>query len=172
MHRTISGVFWIRLYLPVVLVPVFLMLVPPTPSGRGFWLEFSIALGFVGLTQIGIQFVPIARFKNVTAPYGIDAILKYRRRIALVAVAVIIAYPIIIVLDNPSRAKLLNPFGGNLASRSAWVSLIALVLIVITSVYRQRIRLDYEWWRFSHFVLGILATPRGFSPRRAGANTS
>lgn len=31
--------FWIGLYLPVVLVPLFLMLMPPVPSGRSFWLE-------------------------------------------------------------------------------------------------------------------------------------
>lgn len=157
MFRTISGVFWISLYLVVVLVPVFLMLVPPTPSGRHFWLEFSVALGFVGLTQIGIQFLLIARFKSVTAPYGIDAILKYHRQIAMVALAIILAHPLIIVIDNPSRLKLLNPFGGNMASRSALGSVLALLLIVVTSVYRERLKLNYEWWRYTHLTLGVLA---------------
>ncbi|HSJ05068.1 MAG TPA: hypothetical protein VK936_00110, partial [Longimicrobiales bacterium] len=62
MDRTLAGLFWLLLYLAVVLVPAGLMLVPPVPSGRPFWLEFSIALGFVGLTQIGLQFLLIARF--------------------------------------------------------------------------------------------------------------
>jgi predicted ferric reductase len=118
MSRTIAGVFWIGLYLLVVLVPVFLLLIPPTPSGRGFWLEFSIALGFVGLTQIAIQFVLIARFRQVTAPYGIDIILHYHRQIALVAVGAILLHPAIIVIDNPSRLELLNPLGGN--SPAGW----------------------------------------------------
>ncbi len=157
MNRTISGVFWIALYLLVVLVPVFLMLVPPTPSGRGFWLEFSVALGFVGLTQIALQFVLIARFKRVTAPYGIDIILRYHRQIALVAVAAILLHPTIIVIDNPSRLELLNPFGGNLASRMAWISILALLLVTVTSVFRERVKLNYEWWRLSHLVLGVLA---------------
>jgi predicted ferric reductase len=47
----------------------------------------------VGLTQIAVQFVLIARFKRVTAPYGIDIILQYHRQIALVAVAAILAHP-------------------------------------------------------------------------------
>lgn len=157
VSRTISGFFWISLYLAVVLIPVFLMMLPPVPSGRPFWLELSIALGFVGLTQIAVQFVLIARFRRVTAPYGIDIILRYHRQIALVAFAAILLHPIILVIDNPSRAALLNPIGGNWASRSAWVSVFALLGIVVTSVFRERLRIGYEWWRGSHLVLGVTA---------------
>lgn len=157
MNRTISGVFWITLYLAVVLTPICLMLVPPVPSGRGFWLELSVALGFVGLTQIAVQFILIARFKRITAPYGIDIILRYHRQIALVAVAAVLLHPLVIVLDNPSRAKLLNPLGGNWASRAAWASVFALLAIVATSLFRERLRIGYERWRLSHIVLGVLA---------------
>lgn len=157
MNRTISGFFWMGLYLLIVLAPIFLMLAPPVPAGRGFWLELSVALGFVGLTQIAVQFILIARFKRVTAPYGIDIILRYHRQIALLSVALILLHPVIIVLDNPSRASLLNPFGGNWASRSAWVSILALLAIVGSSVYRERLKIRYELWRISHLVLGITA---------------
>jgi predicted ferric reductase len=157
VNRTISGFFWIALYLAVVLTPVFLMMLPPVPSGRGFWLELSIALGFVGLTQIAVQFVLIARFRRVTAPYGIDIILRYHRQIALVAVGAILLHPAVLVLDNPSRAELLNPLGGNLASRSAWVSVLALLAIVVTSVFRERLGIGYERWRGAHLVLGVTA---------------
>jgi predicted ferric reductase len=157
VNRTIAGFFWISLYLLIVLLPILLMLASPVPSGRGFWLEFSVALGFVGLTQIAVQFILIARFRRVTAPYGIDIILRYHRQIAMVAVAAIIAHPVIIVIDNPSRLELLNPIGGNWASRSAWVSVFALLGIVISSVYRERLGIRYEWWRLSHVVLGVVA---------------
>jgi predicted ferric reductase len=157
VDRTIGGLFWLLLYLMIVLVPVFLMLVPPVPSGREFWLEFSVALGFVGLTQIGLQFLLIARFKRVTAPYGIDVILRYHRQIAMVAVGAILLHPLIIVVDYPARLKLLNPFGGNWASRFALLSLAALLAIVVSSVYRERLRIDYERWRLLHLVLGVSA---------------
>lgn len=157
MDRTIAGVFWLLLYLMVVLVPVFLMLVPPVPSGRPFWLELSIALGFVGLTQIGLQFLLIARFRRVTAPYGIDIILRYHRQIAVVAVGAILLHPTIIVLENPARLKLLNPLGGNWASRFALVSVAALVVTVVASLFRERLRLNYERWRGMHLALGVSA---------------
>jgi predicted ferric reductase len=152
-----SGFFWISLYMLVIFVPVLVMLVPPTPSGRGFWLELSVALGFIGLTQIAVQFILIARFKTVTAPYGIDIILQYHRQIALVAVAAILLHPLIIVIDNPSRLKLMNPVGGNWASRCAWVSVFSLLGIVLTSVFREKLKLRYEVWRGIHLVLGVTA---------------
>jgi predicted ferric reductase len=157
LDRTLAGIFWFGLYLLIVLVPMFLMLAPPVPSGRGFWLEFSVALGFVGLTQIGLQFLLIARFKRVTAPYGIDIILRYHRQIALVAVLMILLHPTLIFIDNPSRLKLLNPLGGNWASRMALLSVAALLFIVVSSVLRERLKLDYERWRLWHLLLGVLA---------------
>ncbi len=157
VNRTLAGFVWIGLYLLIVLVPVFLMLVPPVPSGRGFWLELSIALGFVGLTQIAVQFILIARFKRVTAPYGIDIILRYHRQIAVVALLAVLLHPAIIVIDNPSRLKLLNPLAGNWASRAGLLSVAVLVTTVLVSIFRERLRLDYERWRGMHIVLGVLA---------------
>jgi predicted ferric reductase len=157
LNRAISGFFWIGLYLIVVLLPIFLMLVPPAPSGRGFWLELSLALGFVGLTQIAVQFVLIARFRRITRPYGIDIILKYHRQIAVVAVAFILLHPAIIVIENPSRLRLLNPLSGNIASRLGLVALAALITTVVVSIFRERLRLDYERWRGAHILLAVIA---------------
>lgn len=157
MDRTISGVFWFALYLGIVLVPVFLMLVPPVPAGRGFWIELSLALGFVGLTQLGLQFLLIARFKRLTAPYGIDVILRYHRQIAVVALAAILLHPTLIMIDQPERLKLLNPLGGNWASRFGMLAVLVLLITVPMSMMRERIHLKYEHWRFLHLVLGILA---------------
>jgi predicted ferric reductase len=156
MNRTLAGVAWVALYLLVVLVPMFLMLLPPLPSGRTFWLEFAVALGFVGLIQLAVQFVLIARFRPLTAPYGIDVILQYHRQIALVAVAVILVHPVIIIVDNPSRLELLNPFGGTIASRFGILAILALSTLVLTSVFRERLGFRYEAWRFTHLALGLI----------------
>jgi predicted ferric reductase len=72
-------------------------------------------------------------------------------------VVLIVAHPLIIVIDNPSRLKLLNPIGGNWASRAGLASVLSLLLIVVTSVFRERIKLRYELWRLWHIVLGVSA---------------
>jgi predicted ferric reductase len=157
LHRTITGFFWVVLLLMVLVVPVGFMLFSPLPSGRNFWLEFSIAAGFFGLTQIAVQFVLIARFKSVTNPYGIDVIVAFHRRLALVAIAAILIHPLIIVLNNPSRLKLLNPFGGNWASRFALFSVVSLLVLAVTTAYREKLKLAYEQWRLAHLLFAVLA---------------
>jgi predicted ferric reductase len=157
VNRLALSVFWIGLYLLVVLAPVFVMFAPPVPSGRPFLVELSVALGFVGLTQIAAQFALVARFKRLTAPYGIDVILRYHRQIAMVAVFLILAHPILLVIEFPPRAELLNPLGGNVASRLAWIAMLALGGLIATSVFRKRIRLSYETWRLVHLILAAAA---------------
>ena len=157
MNRTVSGVLWLGLYLFVVLAPIALMLVPPVPSGRSFWVELSVALGFVGLTQIGIQFVLIARFKPLTYPYGIDVVLKYHREIAVVAMAFVLVHPVLILIEHPARVALLNPFGGTYASKLGLASVAVLAALAVTSIWRERLGIRYEVWRGLHTALGVLA---------------
>lgn len=157
IDRVLAGVFWIWLYLLVVLTPLFTMFVAPVPSGRPFLLELGIAFGFVGLTQIAVQFALVARFRRITAPYGIDVILHYHRQIALIAVGFILLHVALIVIQFPARAELLNPFGGNHPSRLAWVGLVALLGLVVSSLYRRELRLSYEHWRVLHLVLAVTA---------------
>ena len=129
----------------------------PTPPRRDFWVEFSIALGFVGLTQMAVQFLLIARYRRVTAPYGVDIILQYHRQIAMLAFVLIVAHPAILMIRDPALLRLLNPFGGTWASRAGLASIVALGLLIVLSVFRRRLGLDYERWRLTHTLLGIAA---------------
>jgi predicted ferric reductase len=156
VNRTVLGVLWLALYLFVVLAPIALMLVPPVPTGRSFWVELSVALGFVGLTQIGIQFVLIARFKPLTYPYGIDVVLRYHRQIAVVATLFVLIHPVLILIEHPARLVLLNPLGGTWASKAGIGSVLLLIVLVITSVWRERLKINYETWRVVHTLLGVL----------------
>ena len=156
MRRTVLGVLWLGVYLFIVLAPVVLMLLPPVPTGRSFWVELSVALGFVGLTQIGIQFVLIGRFKPLTYPYGMDVVLKYHRQIAVVATLFVLVHPVLILIEHPARLALLNPFGGTWASKAGLLAVILLLALIITSVWRERLRIGYESWRVLHTIMGVL----------------
>jgi predicted ferric reductase len=99
----------------------------------------------------------IARFKQVTAPYGIDIILQYHRKIAIVAVVLILLHPFLLLIEQPARIVLFNPFAGTHASRFGLFALFILVLVVLLSVWRERLGLSYERWRVSHALLGVTA---------------
>lgn len=38
----LQGILWITLHLLLTLAPLFLLLIGPTPPGRGLWRELSI----------------------------------------------------------------------------------------------------------------------------------
>lgn len=155
MHRAMTAITWTALYAVVVVGPLMLMLVGGVPPARGFWVEFSLALGFLGLAQLAVQFVLIARFRRISAPYGIDAIMYYHRQIGMLAVLVVAAHAMVLVAHEPAMRRLLNPFGGSWASRTGVWSLMALVVLVLLSVFRRPLRLSYEWWRTSHGALAV-----------------
>ena len=77
-------------------------------SARDFWTEFSVAIGYAGLAMMGLQFGLTARFRYVTEPWGEDVIYHFHRQISLIAVALVIAHPLILFVVRPELLALLN----------------------------------------------------------------
>jgi predicted ferric reductase len=67
---------WIGAYLFITLLPLLILLLYP-PTGRDFWTEFSVALGFIGLAMLALQFALTARINRIESSYGIDIILQF-----------------------------------------------------------------------------------------------
>jgi predicted ferric reductase len=156
-RRLAVGAFWVGLYLIVALAPLALIFVGPTPPGRGFWRELSVALGFVGLSTMGLQFAVTARFRHLALPYGIDVVIRFHRQIALVAGALVVAHPIIIFVDRPELLRLLDVTSAPWRARFGVASVVLLAVLTVMAVWRARLRVRYEPWRVTHGVLGVLA---------------
>jgi hypothetical protein len=101
---------WLTIYLLFVLAPVLALLMGDLPTARDFWTEFSSAIAYVGLAMMGLQFGLTARFRYVTEPWGEDVIYHFHRLLSLVALAMVIAHPIILFILDPARLRLLNFF--------------------------------------------------------------
>lgn len=143
------------LYLFATLVPLLVMVIRPTPPARPFLVELSLALGFIGLVQLALQFALLARFKRLSEPYGIDTILRHHRFMAFVALLFVVAHPVILVIHEPAMLQLLNPLAGDWGTRTGNLALYAFVALVLLSLLRKQLRLGYEAWRVSHALLGI-----------------
>jgi predicted ferric reductase len=72
MALAVRAVYWVLAYLGVVVAPLVFAASGVSDPGHSFWTDFSVALGFVGLTMMGLEFVLVARFKAVAAPFGQD----------------------------------------------------------------------------------------------------
>ena len=153
----IKGAFWIAVYLGLVLAPLFALLVGTPQANAGFWWDFAIALGFAGTAMMGVQFMLTARFKRAMAPFGIDIIYYFHRYIAVVALGLILAHPIILASDSPAILGFLNPLQAPWHMTAGVASIVALTTLMVTSWWRKSLRLPYDAWRRWHSALAIAA---------------
>src|SRR5258708_18002433 len=156
MKNVLSGLVWGVLYLCFGLAPLVLAFGQTRPPGRPFLVEFSVALGFVGLSILALQFALIARFKVVAAPFGIDALLQYHVQITFVALAFVLAHPALLFVADSKYLALLNLLTAPWRARFAFGSVIALLALVGLSVWRRALHLGYELWQATHGLLAVI----------------
>ncbi|MFN2425593.1 MAG: ferric reductase-like transmembrane domain-containing protein [Candidatus Binatia bacterium] len=155
--RILEGAFWIAILLGLVLFPLLALLAGDPPAGMGFAWDFAIALGFAGLTMMGLQFLLTARFRRATAPYGIDVIYYFHRYLAVIALLLVLGHAGLLIRENPSFLQAFDPrvAPGHLFAGA--VSAAALLILVASSLWRKQIRLHYDAWRILHVILAVAA---------------
>jgi predicted ferric reductase len=161
LHYAVRGAVWVILYLLFILAPLFALLAGSIPPARDFWTEFSVALGYAGLAMMGLQFGLTARFRYVTQPWGEDVIYHFHRQISLVAVALVVAHPLILFAVRPELLALLNSIQAPWRARFAALSIYALIALVVMALWRAKLKLGYETWHLTHIVLALVAVTAG-----------
>jgi predicted ferric reductase len=161
--RILQGIFWILVYIILTLAPVFILIVGERPPGREIWRDFSVALGYCGLTMWMLQFVLTARFKTIKAPYGSDIVYYFHKQISLVSYYLVLAHVLILLLFSPRLINLFNIITAPWRARAAVTSLVAITLLIIFSVYRKKLKIEYTKWRIWHGILAIMAVSLAFA---------
>ncbi|MBF6210727.1 ferric reductase-like transmembrane domain-containing protein [Nocardia puris] len=156
MSLVTRGIAWFGLYLVVAVVPLVFAVAGGAPEGRGFLTEFSVALGFVGMSMMGLQFALVARFQAVAAPFGEDALVQFHRQVSYVALAFILAHPVLLQVAGTDIVALLNLAQAPPRARFAVASTVLLLIVIGTSIWRKRLRLRYETWQVLHGGLSVL----------------
>ncbi len=161
LHYTVRGAVWVLIYLFFILAPLFALLIGSFPATRDFWTEFSAAIGYSGLAMMGLQFGLTARFRYVTAPWGEDVIYYFHRQISLIAVGLVVAHPLIMFAVQPELFTLPDydelPWGAVFA----FMSLLSLITLVVTALWRTKLKIGYETWHVTHIVLAVAAVTCG-----------
>jgi predicted ferric reductase len=157
VKNTTKTYVWLLVYGFMVFAPLVLLILMPGQPQRTFWRDFSVALGFGALSLLGLQFVLTARCPLMGTVFPLDALYHFHHRISLITWALALAHPLILFIHNPYTLRLLNIFQAPWRARAAVVSLLAMTLLVVSSVWRKPLRFDYEPWRGAHAVASILA---------------
>jgi predicted ferric reductase len=150
-----TALLWIGGYLLLAAAPLLIAYWGPLPPPRSFWVEFSVGLGFVGLAILGLQFVLTGRFAHVATSLGLDSMLQYHRQAGLVAFFFILAHPLILFLADRAYLEYLDPRANLPRALALSAALGALGLLIVSTLWRQPLRLPYEWWRLLHGLLAL-----------------
>lgn len=153
----VSVFFWITVYLLLVLAPLMVLNIGEVPQGSGFWWDFSMALGFAGMAMMGVQFFLTARFKRASAPFGIDIIYYFHRYLAIAAFIFIFLHFLIIRIDNVEALGVINPFEAPWYMTTGRISLLLFMLLILSSLFRKQLKIEYETWRITHIVIAVSA---------------
>lgn len=157
MSVIVSAVLWAGLYLALISAPLLLLLVGDVPPGGGRWWDLSMAFGFAGLAVMGVQFALTARLRKATAPFGIDVIYYFHRLAAYIGAALVLAHFAIVRLLYPDALGPLNPLEAAGFMSAGRLSLILFMVVIVSSVWRKQLRIEYTLWRILHTVLATAA---------------
>ncbi len=157
-NRWVQPLAWIVLYLFLAAFPLLLLLVVgDMPRGGGRWWDFSMALGFSGLAMIGLQFVLTARFRRATAPFGMDLIYYFHRWAAIGGVGLVVAHYAILRVRHGDALGALNPVTAPWPMTAGRLALVIFVGVMVSSLWRKQLGLEYDRWRRWHGLLAVVA---------------
>ena len=162
LRYTAHGVGWVVLYLLFIFAPLFALLTGSLPPSRDFWTEFAVAIGYSGLAMMGLQFGLTARFRYVTEPWGEDVIYHFHRQISQIAVGLVVAHALIMSVRYPEMFALPAAISDiPVGAVFAFVSIFALIALVVTAIWRVKLKISYETWHYSHIALAVVAVGAG-----------
>jgi len=146
---------WVLVYGLVVAAPVFIMLIGPRPEGRPFLRDFSVAMAFCAMSIIGLQFVLTARIPSLKRPFGSDVVYFFHHRISVVAVGLVLLHVLVLAADDVGTWRLLAFWSAPVRAQFALASLVCLIALLLISVFRKKLGMEYITWRITHGILAM-----------------
>ncbi|MEZ5089685.1 MAG: ferric reductase-like transmembrane domain-containing protein [Micropruina sp.] len=110
------------------------------------------------MSMMGMQLVLVARIKTVAAPFGEDALVVFHRYMGYVGTVLVLAHPVILIaFVDPSYIERVIPWTAPWAGRFGTLAILCLVVVIVTSAWRLRLRISYERWQAIHLVASAVA---------------
>ncbi|HRQ64251.1 MAG TPA: ferredoxin reductase family protein [Xanthomonadaceae bacterium] len=154
---TRSSLTWLLVYLALVFVPLLVLMTGDLPRGGGFWWDFSMLLGYAGLSMMGVQFALTARFRRATAPFGIDLIYYFHRYLAVIGFLLILLHVAIVAVVFPQVGGGLDPRSAPWYMTAGRVAVVLFGVVIVSSLWRKPLRIEYDAWRLWHGLLSSVA---------------
>lgn len=158
MLLIVRGIIWYGLYLFLILLPLATAaIVDPDKVPQPLIVELGVAVGFIGFALMSLEFALISRIEAAAQPFGEDSLQLFHNLMGTVALAFVLAHPILLILSGYPANCWLNPFAAcaNTATRTAVLAIIVLLLLIGSSIWRKRLGIKYELWYVFHGLAAL-----------------
>ena len=148
---------WLSVFILLLIAPLLIMIVAPRPAGRQLIRDVAVGLGFLGLSLMGLQFFPAGRLHFIAETFPLDTLYDVHHEMSKAAFFLVLAHPILLIASNPYNFVAFNIVGAPWKLRAGIIAFALMLLLVMTSVWRVWLRLNYEAWRSLHdlFTIGV-----------------
>jgi predicted ferric reductase len=150
-----GALFWLGVVLALSLALLALAMVPPLPPARAFLVEFGVTLGFIGMGLMCVQFLFTGRFASMGAAFGTDNVLQLHRQVGIIGFIIVLLHPAVLLFAEPEFVSYFDPRENLPRAVALSYVTIALVALLVTTLWREAVRLNYEWWRVVHGLLAL-----------------
>ncbi len=155
MKCSTRQILWLSLFALLLMAPVLIMVIAPRPQGRQLTRDIAVALGFLGFSLMGLQFIPTARLHFIAETFPLDTLYTVHHALSKASFFLVLAHPILLILSNPYNFVAFNIVGAPWKLRAGVIAFVLMLLLVMTSVWRLWLRLEYEPWRGLHDLLSV-----------------
>jgi len=145
----------------LALLPMLIAVSGDRPAPRNLLIESGAMLGLLGLGVLAMQLVITGRHRWFAGSLGQDNLLQFHRQVGIFGWLLVLAHPLCMVLGSPVYLAFLDPRAGWVRAVTLYLVLLAATALIVTTLWRRRFHLQYEWWRAIHAALALLVVIGG-----------
>lgn len=156
-----KGLLRIGLYLLAAAAALILVAIVRPHTGDGLIHQIGKNCALVAFAILALQVILAARLKWIERPFGMDMILRFHKAMAVVALAFLLPH-FTFVAWGSHRWRII---GGLDVAWPVWLGRLAFLVVVmnaIASLWRVKLRVGFERWRFLHNASGMVILCFGF----------
>ena len=162
-RAVIGWQIWTAVYVFALLSPIVLLAIAPSKGGDRLDL-FALYAGYLGFTSYVLQLVLPGRLPYVTPTFGVPLLLRVHRVVGwMVLVFIALHVAVFAVRHDEYRGWLLWPFDDSSRAILGWIAVVSLLLLLVSTIWRRKLKIPFEAWRGLHVVLGLVGTSTAFA---------
>lgn len=157
----VTIVLWLFLYLMIALLPMLIAMGIERPAPRNLLVETGSMLGLLGLGMLATQLIISGRHRWFAGGLGQDNLLQFHRRTGIAAWIFILSHPILLMLGDRQFVAWLDPTESWLRAGGVIALALAVTALIVSSLWRKELGLQYETWRTVHASLSLFVVAGG-----------